>query len=290
MKSMPSVAASGAEGEIMSGAVSDHYNRPDLLARIERAIGEAGRSPDTVTADDLAPIEEFHIGGRAATIALLPSLKLDADTRALDVGCGTGGVARFAAHRYGCKVDGVDLTANFIETGKTISSWLNLTSKVWLHRASALDMPFEADHFAAAWMFHVAMNIEDKRSLFAEVFRVLKPGSRFLVYDVMRGEDEESPLSFPLPWANEAAISFVRSPDVYEEHLEAAGFAIEKTEPRHDIAERFFEAVDAEASEPLQPLSLATLMGEGAREKVANLRAAYKARQILPAEILARKP
>ncbi|WP_158085659.1 class I SAM-dependent methyltransferase [Henriciella aquimarina] len=274
----------------MRGPVSDHYNRPDLLAQVERALGAAGKSPETVTSEDLAPIEEFHMGARAATIALMPGLKLDETMRALDVGCGTGGVARYAAERYGCKVDGVDLTGSFIEAGKTITSWLKLTSKVTLHRESALHTPFKDETFDAAWMFHVAMNIEDKRSLFAEVFRVLKPGARFLVYDVMRGEDAETPLTFPVPWASDASTSFVRPAERYEEHLEAAGFAIEKAQPRHDIADRFFEAMEARAGQPKSPMSLALVMGETAKEKAANLKKNYQAGLIVPTAILCRKP
>ena len=274
----------------MTGPVSDHYNRADLLSRIERAIGELGRSPDTVSIDELAPVEEFHIGARAATVALLPGLKLTEDMTALDVGCGTGGVSRFAAHRYGCKVEGIDLTPGFIEAGKAINAWLKLSTKVHLRCASALDMSFEDDMFDAAWMFHVGMNIGEKRELFTGVFRTLKPGGRFLVYDIMRGEDETSDLVFPLPWASSAEISHVRTQDDYETALGAAGFAIDKTVARHDLAGPFFDRVEANKGKPPPPLSTASLMGENAAEKIANLNAAYRSGKIVPVEILARKP
>ncbi|MEQ9317135.1 MAG: methyltransferase domain-containing protein, partial [Henriciella sp.] len=114
----------------MTGPVSDHYNEPGLLARIEKAIGSIDRTPDTITIEDIAPLEEFHIGGRAATAALIPGLEIQEDHRVLDIGCGTGGVARYVANRYGCKVDGIDLTTSFIEAGQTISSWLSLSAKV----------------------------------------------------------------------------------------------------------------------------------------------------------------
>ena len=274
----------------MSGPVSDHYNRPDLLSRIEKALGEAGSSPDEATLDLLAPVEEFHIGGRMATEALLPALDIREGERALDAGCGTGGTSRYVAHTHGCKVDGVDLTASFIETGRTITSWLKLDRLVRLHHESALAMPFEDGTFDAGWMFHVGMNIETKRELFAEIFRVMKPGGRFLVYDIMRGEDETGSLSFPVPWAGSEETSFVSTSDVYEEAMEAAGFAISRTQPRHDIAERFFEQLAAQARKPAPPLSLAMVMGETAKDKVANMRANYQAGRIVPVEILCRKP
>ncbi|MGB3626099.1 MAG: class I SAM-dependent methyltransferase [Henriciella sp.] len=274
----------------MTEAVSDHYNEPDLLARIERAIGAIDRTPDTITIEEMAPLEAFHIGGRAATAALIPGLEIEESDGVLDIGCGTGGVARYVAHRYGCHVDGVDLTRNFIEAGKTISSWLNLTRKVRLHCDSALSMPFEEEIFDAAYMFHVGMNIAEKGELFSEVKRVLKPGGRLLVYDIMRAGDETTPLSFPLPWASEPGASHVRAAERYETHLEQAGFTIHHIKPRRDLADPFFDRLEENKGKPPPALGTATLMGRTAPEKIANLLAAYRKDQIVPVEILARKP
>ena len=47
--------------------VSEHYAHNGLLESIENGVGKLGKSTDTVTVEDLAPVDEFHIGGRAAT-------------------------------------------------------------------------------------------------------------------------------------------------------------------------------------------------------------------------------
>ena len=282
----------------MRGTVSTHYDAPDLIARIEAALSEAGLSPETVTADVLAPIEEFHVGGRMATDALLRDLNIRPADRALDVGCGSGGTSRHAAAQFGCTVEGIDLTDSFIRAGRTLTDWLKLDGKVLLHCGSALDMPFETARFDLGWMFHVGMNIEDKQALFNEVFRVLKPGGRFLVYDIMRGEDETTPLAFPVPWAGSQASSFVRPPQQYEEALRSAGFAVTKSEPRRDIADAFFAQAAAQAasqaasqaSQPRPPLTLALIMGETARDKFANLKRNYEAGRIVPVAISCEKP
>ena len=53
------------------------------------------------------------------------------------------------------------------------------------------------------------MNIADKRRLYAEVHRVLKPGGRFAFQEMAAGATATS--YFPLPWATDPAESFLVS-------------------------------------------------------------------------------
>ena len=110
-----------------------------------------------------------------------------------------GGGARYAAARFGCRVSGIDLTPEFVETGSVLCQWVGLDGQVSLKQGSALDMPFEKASFDAAFMMHVGMNIPEKEALFSEVARVLKPGAIFGVYDVMK--TGEGNFVFPVPWA-----------------------------------------------------------------------------------------
>jgi len=73
-------------------------------------------------------------------------------------------------------------------------------------------------------MLHVGMNIADKQTLMAEAARVLAPGGLFCAYDMMRVGDGE--ISFPLPWASDASVSAVTSPDVYIDNAAKAGLAL----------------------------------------------------------------
>lgn len=65
-------------------------------------------------------MDEFHIGGRLATESFLGRLDIGAGHHVLDVDCGLGGGSRFAAQRYGCRVPGVDLTQEYVETGNEL--------------------------------------------------------------------------------------------------------------------------------------------------------------------------
>lgn len=121
--------------------IAGHYTNGSLLDNIHNAIVKLGKTTDTIAIDDLAPVDEFHIGGRLASEGFLGQLGLTLDTHALDIGCGIGGPARFAASTYGCKVTGVDLTEEFVETGNELTKWVGLSDQISLHQGSALSMP-----------------------------------------------------------------------------------------------------------------------------------------------------
>ena len=73
--------------------VSNHYTQGRLAETILTAVAEMGADPDRLSVDDLAPVDEFHIGGREATTRFIGLLGIRADMRILDVGSGIGGPA-----------------------------------------------------------------------------------------------------------------------------------------------------------------------------------------------------
>jgi len=270
-------------------AVARHYSYDGLLAAIEAGLAKSGKTPDNVGIDDLAAVDEFHIGGRQASDEFLGQLPLAAGDTVLDVGCGLGGPARFAAQRFGVQVTGIDLTADYVETGTALCGWVGLADKVTLKQASALDLPFEASTFDAAYMIHVGMNIFDKVRLFDEVARVLKPGGHFGVYDVMQVGPGD--LEFPVPWADTAATSASDSPETYRAALAEAGFTVTAERNRRDFALDFFARVQAKmaAAGGSPPLGVHTLMGESRSEKVANMVSNISVGRIAPVEMIAQK-
>jgi SAM-dependent methyltransferase len=101
--------------------VARHYTQGNLLVAIREVLAAHGGTPDDITVDDLAAIDEFHTGGRGATGELVARLDLTPDPHVLDVGCGLGGTARFIADRFSCRVTGIDLTAESVETGQELT-------------------------------------------------------------------------------------------------------------------------------------------------------------------------
>ncbi len=268
--------------------ISHHYTHGSLVAAIRSGIGSLGKTINSITVDDLAPIDEFHIGGRQATEDFLGQLDLSPEQHVLDVGCGLGGAARFTASRYGCRVAGIDLTPEYVETATVLCGWVGLDSRISLHQGSALAMPFADRVFDRAYMLHVGMNIEDKAKLCSEVSRVLRLNSLFGIYDVMRTGDGE--LRYPVPWATTAASSAVAKPSEYRDALEAAGFTVIAERNRRDFALAFFDQLRAKSAAVggPPPLGLHILMGRNSPDKVQNMIQNISSGSIGPVELIAR--
>lgn len=270
--------------------VTAHYANGELLAAIEAGVAALGKTPADMSVDDLGPVDEFHIGGRQASEDLLSQLDLAAEHEVLDVGCGLGGGARFVASRYGSRVTGIDLTAEFVAAGNALNGWVGLAHRVTLDHGSALDLPYAAGSFDAGYMLHVGMNIADKAALMTAVHRVLRPGGVFAVYDIMRNGGDDD-VAYPMPWASDPEASALAPSDDYKRAFEAAGFEIVAERNRHDYAVAFFErlrARTATASSP-PPLGLHIVMGENAAAKLDNMIDGVADGRIAPVELIARK-
>lgn len=270
-------------------ALDLHYGRGGLLTAIESGLEALGKDRDSVTLDDLAAVDEFHIGGREASVVFLDRMQLSAGQELLDIGCGLGGPARFVAEHYACRVTGVDLTADYIETGQALCRWTGLDDRVSLKQGSALELPYADGSFDHAYMIHVGMNIEDKLALCSEVHRLLRPAGRFGVYDVMRTGDGD--LCFPLPWSSTRETSFVDSLETYKEALRSAGFSIVAESNRRTEALAFFDRQRAKTAVSKNPplLGLHLVMGAATGQKLANLVANVVAGRAAPIEVIVQK-
>ncbi|MCH1475392.1 MAG: class I SAM-dependent methyltransferase [Alphaproteobacteria bacterium] len=256
-------------------AVEQHYSGRGLAERIFATLAAEGHDTGKLTPEILAPYDEFHVGGLAATRRFSGRLSLEPPMRLLDVGCGAGGPARAIAADTGCAVTGIDLTAGFITAGVDLNRRCGLEQHVTLHHGSALDMPFEDGAFDRAMMLHVGMNIDDKPALLAEVARVLVPGGIFGIYDMM--QVGEGIVSFPMPWASTADVSAVATPQDYLAAAKAAGFTLAAQHDETAAAEGFFKHVLA-TKPPTEP-------GK-APDQFRNLAAHIEAGILAPTELI----
>lgn len=268
-------------------AVASHYAHGSLGVAILNALAQAGKDVHHLSVKDLAPVDEFHIGGRPATVEFAAQLNLRTGMKLLDIGCGLGGTARFMVDAHGCQVTGIDLSEEYVGVATLLADRAQLGDRVAYRQASALELPFADSSFDGAYMCHVGMNIEDKAGLFREVRRVLRPAAVFGIYDVMRMGPGE--LSYPVPWASDVATSFVLDSAGYKQLLAGAGFEVMQERDRRDFALAAFQQMRAKAaSAGPSPLGLHIVMGQNAGQKVRNMIANVTDGLITPTELICR--
>ncbi len=213
--------------------LEEHYSARDIEARILAALRTAGLDPgQRLSPEQLAPLDHFHTGGLRASRELLELAQIRADDRVLDIGAGLAGPARMLASEAGCRVDCVDLSSDYCTGAALLNRLTGLDDRVAVHQASALDLPFPDQSFDAVWMQNVGMNIADKRGLYSEMFRVLKPGGRFAFQEMAAGRQPTT--YYPLPWATEPGDNCLVPADEMSAMLGECGFAVVMFEDTSD--------------------------------------------------------
>lgn len=202
--------------------VNKHYGRTDLGHTILSALQASGKDLEHLQIDDLEPIDQLHLLGKAATLDLLDRAPLHAGMNVLDVGGGLGGTARLLAASQGCLVTVLDLTEEYCRAGEMLTKRTGLDGLVVFQHGSALDMPFPNDFFDAVWTQHASLNMADKTRLYQEIYRVLKPGGHFAFFDILAGPAQ--PLHFPVPWATDPSLSSLACPEDLHQLLVEIGF------------------------------------------------------------------
>jgi ubiquinone/menaquinone biosynthesis C-methylase UbiE len=164
-----------------------------------------GIAPERATAEDVHAVDMLHMGGLAATDALAAMAGVHSGQQVLDVGAGVGGPARRLADKYGAQVQALELSEPVHETALALTALVRLQQQVRHTQGSALALPFPNGSFDVVVMQHVAMQIAEKDTLFAECVRVLKPGGALALHEIFLGPGGE-PL-FPLAWATDPRMS-----------------------------------------------------------------------------------
>ncbi len=253
-----------------------HYEHGSLEKALLAAVSATGKDANGALAHtDLSAFDEFHIGGRRATAEFSSRIELPPGAHVLDIGSGLGGPSRYFAAERGWKIDGIDLTPEYVEVAAKLSHKVGLAD-VSYRVANAAKLPFADASFDGAYMLHVGMNIPDKKAVFAEVRRTMKPGGLFAIYDCMRESD--AAFTYPVPWSSEPATNHIDTAEHYRAFLRAADFEIAAERNRRDFAIQAFQ----------QRSGLSVVMGAAAAQKAGNMRAQVEAGVFAPVELIAR--
>jgi ubiquinone/menaquinone biosynthesis C-methylase UbiE len=254
-------------------SVNEHYGQQGLGERILEGLRAEGKDIDNLTHYDLAMADNFHSRGKEATLELANMANLNPGLSVLDVGGGIGGPARVLAAEFDCRVTVLDLTEEYCRTGEMLTARTGLSDKVTFKVGNALEMPFPDASFDVVWTQHSSMNISDKERLYAEAHRVLRPGGRLAIHEIIAGP--EQPINFPVPWAASQEISFLRPADEMRTLIAGAGFReiawIDVTQLSQVWSKQRMAAAAAAGASDSPPAGLQLLMGERFVPAIKNL-------------------
>ena len=120
----------------------------------------------------------------------------------IDVGSGIGGPSRYLASKFGCHVTGLDLVEEYCRVADSLAKRVKLDNLLTYRQGDATQMPFDDTTFDVVWTQHASMNIADKKKLYSEMYRVLKPGGgKLAVNETYKGSSDmdDSSIYFPVP-------------------------------------------------------------------------------------------
>jgi cyclopropane fatty-acyl-phospholipid synthase-like methyltransferase len=243
---------------------------------------------EIITPDDLAILDQHHLGGLSATKRVFEHLSPSSKMSILDIGSGWGGPARTLCHIYDCNVTGLDISENNIKNAKYLSQISNLDKKTLFQIGSAEKFTFDTP-FDAAYMLHVSMCIKNKASLIKSCYDTLKPTALLAIYDVFLNEDETC-LPYPLPWADEEQHSFPETVERMLSRLKDHGFEILKHENGAENAKnKAKKALSYIETHDIAAKATKLHLGENYHQKMSNIKAALLANLCAPHMIIAIK-
>lgn len=146
--------------------------------------------------------------------------------RVLDVGCGIGEPAMRLARSTGCHVEGITISPWQAARAERWASLLGTSGQTTFRCADAMALPFPDGSFDAAWALESIFHMPERSTVLRELARVLRPGGRVLVADIVL-TDSATPQERDFLHRAFVARKFITA-DAYPELVRDAGLELEQ--------------------------------------------------------------
>src|SRR5215469_929118 len=173
----------------------------------------------------------------ALTRLLAREAKLEPGMTVLDVGCGNGHPALVLAREYQSSVLGISTSEIGVQRACAKAAVANMCHQVRFELGDGMAMKFDAEFFDCVWVMESSHLMERKDLLLKEGFRVLRPGGKLVLCDVILlrpvpfdellrlhqdvvildkvfGRAKMSQLSQYAGWAREAGFTIIKAMDI----------------------------------------------------------------------------
>ncbi|RKZ54561.1 MAG: SAM-dependent methyltransferase [Candidatus Parabeggiatoa sp. nov. 3] len=203
--------------------------------------------------------EDIHIGlyetetdsifdASYRTVQKLASmLTLTESTKVLDIGAGYGGSARYLAKNSGCHVDCLNLSEVQNERNRHKNQEQGLADRLEVINGNFEAIPSSEQQYDVVWSQDAILHSGNRRQVFEEVYRVLKPGGEFIFTDPMQSDD--CPEGVLQPVLDRIHLDSMGSFGFYSKTAEEVGFEkiqiIEMNEQLVNHYNRIFMEIEA---------------------------------------------
>ena len=217
-----------------------------------------------------------------------------AGKRVLDIGSGLGGIDALLASRYGAaEVVGIDVEEQLILGASRLIAARGLADRVSFQLIEAGPLPFADASFDLVFSKDAMVHIADKKSLYEQVLRVLKPGGMFVAADwLWAATAEMSPVVKAWLAGGPLKFAFTTPADAARD-MAQAGFADVSVIDRSENLRRS-NRQEVEMLEGPACLQLAAIVGEEmAAQRLHSARGrqgALDSGDLIPSHLKGRKP
>ncbi len=219
----------------------------------------------------------IHPGGLKATQKLAHFLRIDENTKVIDIACGKGSTAFYLAKKYNCNIVGIDISEELIDEARYINQKKGLEKKVIFQLGDAMQLPFSNNEFDVAISQAMLVLVDDKIKTIKEADRVIKNGGRAGWLELSwRKEIDQEFLDKVSNVLCAYCMMNVSTYDDWETIFENAGINKLSTSQGENVSGTFFNKLKEEGIKNTIKIMFNTLRNKEIRERISLMNKFFK--------------